>query len=235
MIDNDNNKTINSAFDEIIPANGARERMLANIKRKAKAKNPRSIAVKLAKLAMPIAACLVIAVIAAVEIKTLPTISQGQETSEPAKVGSNVRFADSAAVFTEELGITINAPEGSKNVQYRIIDNEIADISFVYHGINYTLRASEKSGDFSGINGTAVLSELIGDDCDNGAVLTAVENFSSEAFLKLEWNAGKTKYFLCCPDNEANGNSPDIKNSGFDSYSRTKAAENIVNIYNLIK
>lgn len=231
MINNDN-KPIRSAFGEIIPPNGARERMLANIKRKAKARKSAPRVFNFTKWTVPIAACLVIAVTAAVGIKTIPPISQGQEISEPGKVESGVRFADSADMFTEELGITVDAPEGARNIRYRIIDDNIADISFEFSGINYTLRASEKSGDLSDINGTAVLSELIG---DNGAMLTAVTNSSNEAFLKLEWMEGKTRYFLTCPDDEAAENSPNIKNSDPGTYSRTKAAENIVNIYELIK
>lgn len=231
MNNNDNNKTISSAFEEIIPADGAKERMLANIKRKAETRKPNPISVKPAKWAAPLAACLVVAVITAVGSKLIPPLSQTQTPSESTQIGNHIRVVDTADTLAKELGISVDAPEGSENVQYRIIDDEIADISFVYRDIDYTLRASEKNGDFSGINGSAVLSKLIE---DNDAVLTMVKNSSDEAFLKLEWNAGKTRYFLCCPDNEANGNSPNIRNSDPGIYSHTEAEDTIIELYGLI-
>lgn len=233
MSNNDNNKTINSAFDEIIPADGAKERMLANIKRKAEAERYAPKAVRFTKWAMLPAACLAVAVIAAVGVKVIPTLIETPVVSEPTKVGNPTRLVDSAAAFTKELGVTADAPEGSKNIQYMIVDDEIAEISFIYKSIDYTLRASKQSGDFSGINGTAVLSELI--DNGNNAMLTTVTDNSSDTFLKLEWNAGKTRYILSCSDHEAGENSPNIKNSDPGSYSRTEAANNIIDIYKSIK
>lgn len=233
MIKNDNNITIKTAIDGIIPEDGAKERMLANIKRKAGAQKNKPISVKLTKWAAPLAACLAVAVITAVGVRVIPTLNGTPVASEPMKVENPVRLVDSAAAFIEELGISVDAPEGSENVQYRIIDDEIADISFVYSSIDYTLRASEKKGDFSGIDGTAVLSELIGGN--NNAMLTAVTNPSNEAYLKLEWNSGKTRYILSCTDHETVGNSLDIKTSDIGTFSRTEAANTIIELYGLIK
>lgn len=225
---NNNDKTIRSAFEEIIPPNGARERMLKNIKRKAKEKTKPGF-LNCTKFLMPAAACLVVGIIAAVGIDKAPAVSQTQTLSKPA---NSVWTEEPDATFAEELGISIEAPEGAINVKHRIIDDSIADISFEYSGIEYTLRASKKGGDFSGISGTAVMSKLIGEDPDKGAVLTAVETSSNGNFLKLEWNSEKTKYYLICPDNESSGNSPDIKNSGSQNYPRT---EKIIDVYGLIK
>ena len=233
MINLDNNETIKFAVDEIIPANGAKERMLTNIKRKAGTQNPKPISVRLSKWAALPAACLAVAVITAVGTKVIPMLSASQITSDPVKVGSSVRSVNSAEAFTDELGISVDAPIGSKNVQYRIIDDEIADISFVYNNIDYTLRASKQNGDFSGISGTAILSKLIGDD--NNAMLTAVTDPSNEAYLKLEWNSEKTQYILSCADSEVGGNSPNIKNSDPGAYSHTEAANKIIDLYELIK
>lgn len=232
MTESDNNKTIKSAIDGIIPADGAKERMLANIKRKADAQKPKPITVKLTKWTAPLAACLAVAVITAVGVRVIPMLNETLVVSEPMKVENPVRLVDSAAAFTKELGITADAPEGSKNIQYMIVDDEIAEISFMYKSIDYTLRASKQSGDFSGIDGTAVLSELI--DNGNNAMLTTVTDNSSDTFLKLEWNAGKTRYILSCSDHEAGENSPNIKNSDPGSYSRTEAAYNIIDVYKSI-
>lgn len=227
------NETIKPAIDEITPADGAKERMLANIKRKAEAGKTKPISVSLAKWAAPLAACLIVAVITAAGVRMIPTLSQTQITSDPEQVGNPVRLVDSAAAFNEELGISVDAPEGSKNVQYRIVDDEIADISFVYNNTVCTLRASEKNGDFSGIDGTAVISELI--DSENNAMLTTETTPSGEAFLKLIWSAGKTKYILSCPDRELNGDFPNIKTSDPDTYSHTEAANTVIDLYGLIK
>ncbi len=233
MINLDNNETIKSAIYDIIPADDAKERMLANIKRKAKTKKPKPITVRLTKWAAPLAACLAAAVITAVGARIIPTLERTPAVSEPTKVGGPVRLVDSAAAFTEELGISIDAPEGSKNVQYRILDDAVADISFAYNDIDCTLRASKQNGDFSGINGTAVLSELIGEN--NNAMLTTITDISNETYLKLEWNNGKTRYILSCKDHEADSNSADIKTSDHYNYSHTKAANNIIDLYRLIK
>lgn len=232
MINLDNNETIRSAINDIIPADGAKERMLANIKRKSIAANQKPT-INFAKWAAPLAACLAAVVITVVGVKVIPTFNKSPSVSEPTKVGSPTRLVDSAAAFAEELGISIDAPEGSKNVQYMIIDDEVADISFVYNDIDYTLRASKQNGDFSGINGTAVLSELIGEN--NNAMLTVVTDISNETYLKLEWNDGKTRCILSCKDNEAANNPADNKTSDQGSYSHTQAANNIIDLYSLIK
>lgn len=232
MIENNYREAVLSALDEIIPADGAKERMLANINHKARAANQKP-AFNFTKCAAPLAACLAVAVITVVGVKTIPAFNEPPAVSEPSKPDSPVRLVGSAAAFNKELGITVDAPEGSKNVQYRIVDDDIADITFVYNDIYYTLRASKQNGDFSGINGTAVLSELIGEN--NSAVLTAVTDFSNEAYLKLEWNNGKTRYILSCRDNEAAIFPADNKTSDQGSYSHTQAASKIIDLYSLIK
>lgn len=231
MIYLDNNESISSAINDIIPTDGAKERMLANIKRKAK--EPKPITVRLTKWAAPLAACLAVAVITSVGVRVIPTLNKTPAVSEPTKVVSPVQLVDSAAAFDKELGISIDAPEGSKNVQYRILDDAVADISFAYNDMDCTLRASKQNGDFSGINGTAVLSELIGEN--NNAVLTTVTDISNETFLKLEWNNGKTRYILSCKDNEAANYPSDNKTSDQGSYSHTQAANNIIDLYSLIQ
>ncbi|MDE7230063.1 MAG: hypothetical protein K2N56_06235 [Oscillospiraceae bacterium] len=232
MTENNYREAVLSALDEIIPADGAKERMLANIKRKSIAANQKP-AINFAKWTAPLAACLAAAVITAVGVKTITALNETPAVSEPLKPDSPVRLVGSAAAFTEELKITVDAPEGAKNVQYRIVDDDIADITFVYNDIDYTLRASKQNGDFSGINGTAVLSELIREN--NNAVLTAVTDISNETYLKLEWNNGKTRYILSCKDREADSNSADIKTSDHGTYSHTEAANNIIDLYSLIK
>lgn len=206
---NGNNK-IENAIERIEPRDGAKERMLANIKRKAAEQDREAPAAKrktfadIAKWALPAAACLVIAV---VSIKVIPTLtaSESSPISSDVLVGSPFETVNSADEFEKRLGIAIAAPGGASEVQYTIIDGNIAEVYFLYGKNAYSLRASEQSGDFSGLYGVETAAEQL--DSANNAVLTTIRD-GGQTFLKLTWTDGKVNYILSDTDG---GNEDEIK------------------------
>lgn len=202
------NDKIGRAIESIEPRDGAKERMLANIKRKAAEQNRETSETKkkalpfakIAKWAMPIAACIVVAIVG---IKVIPSLDAPEEPSN-VLVGSPFVTVDSADEFEKQLGIAIDAPEGASGVEYAIIDSNIAEVYFSYDENAYCLRASEQSGDFSGLNGVEAATEQL--DSANNAVLTTVRS-GDQTFLKLTWTDGKVNYSL---SNTDGGNKDEI-------------------------
>lgn len=194
--------SIKSAMEGIEPESGARERMLENIKRKAEARSAPKKRPSMTKWAIPTAACLTAAAAAVIGWRMLPPIT---ETSDPSSdlvlVDNPIQPADSAEEFGKRLGITLDAPEKASDIQYTIIDNEIADVSFIYGSTAYNARASKQSGDFSGISGDEISAEQI--DGENGAVLTVIS--SDETYLKLAWTDGEVYYILSCEGGDTDG------------------------------
>lgn len=203
------NDKIERAIESIEPRGGAKERMLANIKRKAAEQNRETSETKkkapsfaeIAKWALPIAACLVIAVVG---IKVIPQLAAPDEPSD-VLVGSPFVTVDSADEFEKQLGITIDAPEGASGIEYAIIDGNIAEVYFSYDEKTYSLRASGQSGDFSGLYGVEAAAEQL--DSANNAVLATIRS-GDQTFLKLTWTDGKVNYILSDTDG---GNEDEIK------------------------
>lgn len=206
MIDNNE---IEKAVESIEPRDGAKERMLANIKRKAagqnletsKAKKKALSFAEITKWALPIAACLVIAVVG---IKVIPQFAAPEEPSD-VLASSPFVTVSSADEFEKQLEIAIDAPEGASGIEYAIIDGNIAEVYFSYGEKTYSLRASEQSGDFSGLNGVEAATEQL--DSANNAVLTTIRS-GDQTFLKLTWTDGKVNYHL---SNTDGGSEDEIK------------------------
>ncbi len=59
---------------------------------------------------------------------------------------------DTSAAFAD-LGIVMDAPEKTENVEYTIIANQMAQIDFTFKGHDYTLRATKKEMDLQAICG----------------------------------------------------------------------------------
>ena len=201
---------IRESIDGIEPADGARERMLANIRRKAaeqadredtEPKQPEKAKIlpfkRIRKWALPIAACFAVAVIGAV------VLSNPSKPSDPSEPGTDVQIPgpvgdiQDAEEFERRLGITTDAPEGAENVVYSILDGNMADIIFDLEGHQYDLRASKQSGDFSGIYATVIREEPV--DASTDAVLTTYRS-GDEIYLKITWTDGATTYILSNAD-----------------------------------
>lgn len=211
------NDRIRESIDKIEPAEGARGRMLANIKRKAKEQTVRDDVGskseiskvmpfrRIMKWALPIAACFVVAILG---ITVLPGIlhpSTIVNNDPPAFMGSPFIPVDNPSEFESQLGIRLDAPADADYVEYSIADGKIAAIYFTLDGHGYDLRASCQSGDFSGMSGTVVKEETI--DAENNAVFSILQNGNIE-FLRIVWTDGSVNYVLSSADG---GTESDIK------------------------
>ena len=198
---------IRESLNEIeIPA-GAKERMLANIRRKAadqtcpeeyRSGNPegpvKMPSKRIIKWALPIAACFAAVVIGTV---IMPKIIHSPKPGNNLEIANPFVSVENASRFEEVLGITADAPEGAENVQYRILDARIADVLFDMKAHSFTLRASKVRGDFSGLYGTEERTELI--DSESSAVLTVIR-CGDELYRKVTWTDGKTVFILSNTD-----------------------------------
>ena len=193
-----NENKIKSALDSVEPTDGAKERMYSNIIKKAeqqktKAEEPvqKPKAIRyIARYALPIAACFCLIVLG---ITRFFPAKAPTEPSENNVLGGNPFVAVQSADDFKPLSITLDAPEGAKEVSYAIIDGQIADVSFTLNKKSFTVRASAQNGDFSGLNGEVTSTETI--DAKNNAVLTVIQT-DIGTYYKITWTNGKINFCL---------------------------------------
>ena len=205
---------VKKAFNAIEPEDGTRERMYANILKKAVAQraaapeenadapaaesnaSPKTVPLP-ARRPTPrwkrysaMAACL--ALVTTLTIGFLhPFFAGDSEGNEPPVLGGSP-FGDvqSAADFEEKLGFVIDAPEGAENVTYCIYDGEIARVDFTLDGRGYTYEAAKLDGNFSRADGEAVGSTAL--NAEYGATLDRV----SLDTWRAHWNRDDVSYYL---------------------------------------
>lgn len=205
---------VKKAFNAIEPEDGTRERMYANILKKAAAQraaapeenadapaaesnaSPKTVPLP-ARRPTPrwkrysaMAACL--ALVTTLTIGFLhPFFAGDSEGNEPPVLGGSP-FGDvqSAADFEEKLGFVIDAPEGAENVTYCIYDGEIARVDFTLDGRGYTYEAAKLDGNFSRADGEAVGSTAL--NAEYGAALDRV----SLDTWRAHWNRDDVSYYL---------------------------------------
>ena len=205
---------VKKAFNAIEPEDGTRERMYANILKKAAAQraaapeenadapaaesnaSPKTVPLP-ARRPTPrwkrysaMAACL--ALVTTLTIGFLhPFFAGDSEGNEPPVLGGSP-FGDvqSAADFEEKLGFVIDAPEGAENVTYCIYDGEIARVDFTLDGRGYTYEAAKLDGNFSRADGEAVGSTAL--NAEYGATLDRV----SLDTWRAHWNRDDVSYSL---------------------------------------
>lgn len=205
---------VKKAFNAIEPEDGTRERMYANILKKAAAQraaapeenadapaaesnaSPKTVPLP-ARRPTPrwkrysaMAACL--ALVTTLTIGFLhPFFAGDSEGNEPPVLGGSP-FGDvqSAADFEEKLGFVIDAPEGAENVTYCVYDGEIARVDFTLDGRGYTYEAAKLDGNFSRADGEAVGSTAL--NAEYGATLDRV----SLDTWRAHWNRDDVSYYL---------------------------------------
>lgn len=199
--------SIREEIDKIEPADGAKERMLQNIRKKAaehqntqvqEISHSKAISFgKIAKWAAPIAACLVIAVVGVAVFRQQSVPVTPVDSSEPLESGVLVGspFSDemTADELREQLGIDFKIPVNAENVVCYIMDGNIGDVRFESDGGSFILRFSEQSGDFMGISGEPVSNEKI--DASTNAVLETIADVEYSIY-KISWTDGKLNYIL---------------------------------------
>lgn len=191
---------IKKSFEQIQPEAGARERMYANILKKAgeqECKEVKGVAPK--RRTIPawqrwcgLAACL--ALIAAASLSLPSSVSRPDQSDPPVLVGSPVEDVAGPQDFAQTLGFSIDAPEGAEDVQYNIFDGEIARVRFSLDGHSYTYQAAQLEGNFSGMTGEAVGSVSI--DAEFGGVL---DRLSMDCW-RAHWSCGGVSYYLSNTD-----------------------------------
>lgn len=205
---------VKKAFDAIEPEDGTRERMYANILKKAAAQraaapeenadapaaesnaSPKTVPLPAHrptprwKRYSAMAACL--ALVTTLTIGFLhPFFAGDSEGNEPPVLGgSPFEDVQSAADFEEKLGFVIDAPEGAENVTYCIYDGEIARVDFALDGRGYTYEAAKLDGNFSRADGEAVGSTAL--NAEYGAVLDRV----SPDIWRAHWSRDGVSCYL---------------------------------------
>ena len=186
------NNRIKDAISSVEPAPGAKERMYRNIMDKAaqQTKKPEKQPLRFARYALPIAACLCIAIIGLVRF-ALP--GSDIDPDDGMVLGGNPFVEVESADAFRELSVTLDAPATAQNVSYAVIDGQIAQVQFELDGKSYIARASAQDGDFSGIVGEESCFETV--DAKTSAVLSEVQT-DTESFYKIGWTNGKVNYCL---------------------------------------
>ena len=209
---------IREAIDDIKPEEGARERMLANIRRKAAEQAAESVSSEPAaaetvtstpekakvtglssvlRTYVPIAAGVILIAAVGLLITRFINTRPAEPTAPTDIIVNPFNEVGSAAELEKQLGISIDAPSGSSEVTYVIIDDKIAEVNFMNNGNFYSLRTSKISGDFSGLNGTEIKSEQI--DSGKNAILSIIK-CEDEKYVKVTWTDGKINYVLSNTD-----------------------------------
>ncbi len=119
-------------------------------------------------------------------------------TEEPiSQLANPLEPVDSPAEYEIRLGIQVDAPKGAEAVSYAILYQRIADITFLFDGHEYDLRAATEEEDFSGLYGTEEKTEEL--DPGKSAVLTAIRG-GEEVYLKITWKENGVTYILMNTD-----------------------------------
>lgn len=187
---------IKAALSGIEPSADAKERMYANILQKAaaeKAKAKKMPTAKILRYALPIAACLCIAVIG-----ILRFIPGTPEMTEPPFVQgtSPVEDVENAAAFAP-LGVSIDAPADADDVTYAIISGETACVTFRMGDHTYRFCASAKTGEVANVYGETLSAYTV--DAASGTVLTRMQGFDG-VYIKIEWTKDGVAYALTNTD-----------------------------------
>ena len=213
-----NKNTIRKAIETIEPESTAKERMLANIKRKATAQEETAEQPKAAKVlrfnrvmkwAIPVAACLVLVV---TTVFALPYLMGGRKSAanydyadpsydpaDAAEIANPWISVKDSSSLKESTGIEIEAPSDAGGVEYNALGDEIADVTFMIDGHEYTLRASKRTDDFSGLYGDAVEDSKSIASADGNASYEVLTS-GDEIYRKIAWSDGDTAYILTNTD-----------------------------------
>ncbi len=190
-----------NSINKIEPQEGARERMLANIRQKSQKKKVVSFAT-IAKIVIPVAAGLIIALVGSMVIPNITdteksTKQEETETEGLMQTGNPFVLVEGPQDFESTLGLTIDAPESATDVSYYIISNQIANIYFYYNDLSYVYRASKVLDEIDGLYGEIKSSTVI--DEETNATLDVVADGEFEYF-RIIWQKDDITYSLVNTD-----------------------------------
>ena len=208
-----NENEVKTAFDAIEPERGARERMYANILKKAAAQkaavpekktdapaaeNDASSAVVPLPVRRPtpmwkrcsaMAACLALVVTVTLGFLS-PFLNRDIEASDPPVMGGSPFEDVQSAEEFGPLGFSIDAPAGAENVTYCIYDSAIARVDFTLSGHDYTYEAAKLDGNFSRADGEAVGSVSLNAEYD-----ATLDRLSPDTW-RAHWSRDGVSYYL---------------------------------------
>lgn len=143
-----------------------------------------------------------------------------------------VKTYGTAADIADILGFTVNPLTDSENIRFSVISNDVAQVNFSTNGIEYTLRANNDDGDFSGVY-TAVESEkatefLLSDDTSISVLSKILTDGNSLIFWS---NPEKTVHYSLYiegqPENIESAVSAVLQNNGCELHDQNGTLKNI--------
>lgn len=207
------NKTIKKSIENIVPGNGAEERMYRNILRKAESKKAHAGKIIYTRFAAAAAtaACITIAA-AAIASRPNDDITEPTPSESVTAVNTETTYTDFSGdpppaggieggvmvgnPFAQEYtiddirnwGIECVLPENAEEETFIIYDDELAEVRFTLDGHAFHYTISDNGGDLSGIYDETENIQNI--DSDIGTLET-----TKSGYYKAFWNG--EKYFYC--------------------------------------
>lgn len=226
------NKIIKKSIEDIIPENGAEERMYRNILRKAESEKSHGGKIIYTRFAAAAAACVVIAIAAIYAVRTNDDIVKPMPSESITTISTESTYTDfsdnlppsndnneqgdlmAGNPFAQEYtiddirnwGIECVLPENAEEETFIIFDDTLAEVKFVLdgHAFNYTF--SDKGGDLSGIYDETENIQNI--DGDVGTLET-----TKSGYYKAFWSG--EKYFYCLSNMDGAEESDVIQNAKY--------------------
>lgn len=106
------------------------------------------------------------------------------------------------SISFRELGIVMSAPEAAYDVDFRIYDGKIAEISFYFAGYGYTFRAARNGRDLSGMEEDLVAYEDNLTVGSYGELSTAVVRRTSGGSPVCTWHWGDVTFVMLVEDGD---------------------------------
>ncbi len=191
--------TIKNSIDSIEPTDGAKERMLANIRSKAETESKLKVTKPLGRI-LPLAACLALVVGIAFfnADDTKPTPLSDDGAAKSVQSTEHIEYVSSPSILEERLGFELPLPTNAANSVCAIIDGDTALVAFDSSGSQFELRSSKNGKGISDLAGTEVARSDIG-----GAVLSTIKN-GGGVYLMLTWEENGVTHCIisadCSPD-----------------------------------
>ena len=115
-----------------------------------------------------------------------------------------VEEADAAALAA--AGLPLEAPFGSENVSYSLIDGKTAQVQFTLNGVDYTFRGTREEGDVAGVYGEIQSEETLAACGDVYSQTTTYRTFTDGGKLAL-WDSADVhcSLYAAAPDDFFSG------------------------------
>lgn len=181
-------ETVKNSIDSIIPEDGAKERMLENIKAKAAAERKSDKKKNLVRY-LPLAACFALVIALAALLPegddNIALLSGDMGKSAAYHSEEGVEHVDNADDIKARLGIDPAMPDDALPLSFAVVDDAVSVVRFKWHGHSFELFSAKNAADIPALSGKEIASDLIGT-----AILTAMQD-KSGTYLSLTWSDGE--------------------------------------------